>query len=217
MALHLNLNHEIERLKVVSKRDPLKITMWVLGLIGVGMAAFYFNRLTEYSAIKAQLANKRAELASLEPKARAAKARAEELAAKAGLSIALNGQIEKRFYWAPFLEQVTAAIPEGVQLSKISGESKGEEVKACKIAIEGLAAGEDPRKVAEDLRADLAEKLGRQYKKVSATFRMLEDSSEKVRLGGADLPTASFAINLEFQSGEAPQPTTPPPRRTRQK
>lgn len=217
MALHLNLNHEIERLKVVSKRDPLKITMWVLALIGLGMGVFYFDRLSDVSALKARLAVKRGELASLEPKARAAKTRVQELAAKAGVSASLAGQIEGRFYWAPFLEQLTMVIPEGVQLSKLSGEIKGEDVKTCKMAVEGVAAGEDPRKVAEDLRAELAEALGKQYKKVSATFRLLEDSADTVRLGGADLATASFAINLEFQSGEAPAPANPPPRRARPK
>jgi hypothetical protein len=50
---------------------------------------------------------------------------------------------------------------------------------------------------------------------VSSTFRSLEDGKETVKLDGQDQPTATFAINVQISTGEAPA-ATPAPRQPKQ-
>ena len=79
---------------------------------------------------------------------------------------------------------------------------KGDEGKKCTLTIDGLSAGADPRKVAEDLRTAIAEELSKKYRNVSSTFRSLEDGAEAARLDGKTWPTATFSINVQVTAGE---------------
>ena len=76
-----------------------------------------------------------------------------------------------------------------------------------KRTIDGLSAGTDPRKVAEELRTSITEKFGPKYKDVRASFKSLEDATELAMLDGQQVPTATFAINVQLTTGE----TAPPP------
>jgi hypothetical protein len=67
-----------------------------------------------------------------------------------------------------------------------------------------------PAKVAEDLRTAIADEFAKNYKDVSSTFRSLEDGKEMVKLDGQEQPTATFAINVQLSSGEAPEPAPAP-------
>ena len=58
MALHLNLIHEIDKLKRAQKRDPLKLSLWGLGVIASGFAAYYFFQVAKLSMLAQEFAKK---------------------------------------------------------------------------------------------------------------------------------------------------------------
>ena len=202
MALRLNLYHEITQQRCASRRDPLKISLYILGGIIACFAGFYFWELGRMAGLSRELAHKKAEFDAMEPKAKAAQKREEELQQTFKISDKLVKRIEGRFYWAPVLAQLTPLVPREVQITKFAGDCQGEAPKKCQFTVDGLSAGADPRKVAEELRQSLAESLGKQFRNVDAKFRTLEDGTELVMLDGKKWPTASFAINVQFQSGE---------------
>ena len=202
MALRLNLYHEIERQKQAQRRDPLKLSMFALGIMAVLFAGYYVWQLGVSGSVSRDLSRKRAEFKKLEPQELAAKHREEELSKTLKTSELLVKRIEGRFYWAPLLEQLTQLVPREVQVTRLAGEAQGDEGKKCTLTIDGLSAGADPRKVAEDLRTAIAEELSKKYRNVSSTFRSLEDGAEAARLDGKTWPTATFSINVQVTAGE---------------
>lgn len=210
MALRLNLNHEIVQAERARQRDPLKLSLMGLSLIAAGFAAYYFLQLAKMSGISQQYSQKKGEFDSIEPKAIAAKAREDELSPTILAGDTIVQRIEGRFYWAPMIEQLVSIVPPEVQITKFGADVQGEGPKKCRITIDGLSAGTDPRKVAEELRTSIAESLAKKYKNVTSSFRSLDDGVETVKLAGVVQPTATFAINVEFQDGEAAAPTATP-------
>jgi hypothetical protein len=119
-------------------------------------------------------------------------------------------RIEGRFYWAPVLQQITQLVPREVQIVKMVGDVQGERVKKASVTLDGISAGSDPRRVAEELRTSIAEEFAKTYKNVSSTFRSLEDGTELVKLDGKMAPTATFAINVQLTAGEEAVETPAP-------
>jgi hypothetical protein len=213
MALHLNLNHELEKQKAVRARDPLKLTMIGLGVVIALFALNYAWKLVSMSSLNSQLAAKTAELNALTPKEEQAAKLKVELDQKLAVSDKLVRRIEGRLYWSPLLEELMRAVPANIQLIRLGADANGDQVKRISINLEGTAAGTDPRAVAEDFRTKLAE-VGKQYKKVTPpSFRgeIVVKNGETVEVDGKSLPTASFSINLQLQSGEE-APVAPPVR-----
>ena len=201
MALRLNLYHEIARQKQAERRDPLKLSMLGLAVIALLFAGYYVWQLGAFGILSRELNRKKAEFAGLEPQAKAAQQREEELAKTLKASELLVKRIEGRLYWAPLLEQLATLVPREAQVTRFSGEVQGEEVKKCTLTIEGVAAGVDPRKVAEDLRTAIAEEFSKKYRNVTSIFRSLEDGAESARLDGKTWPTATFSINVQLNAG----------------
>ena len=210
MALRLNLNHEILQAHRARQRDPLKLSLWGLGVIAAGFCAYYFFQLAKMSVISQEFAQKKAEFDNVQPKAVAAKSREDELTETIRAGETIVQRIEGRFYWAPMIEELVNAVPPDVQITKFAGDVQGDSRKKCRLSIDGLSAGTDPRKVAEELRTAIAESFGKKYKNVTSSFRTLEDGIETIQVGGTARPTATFAINVEFQGGEETAPTTAP-------
>jgi hypothetical protein len=216
MALHLNLYHETARMRQAQRRDPLKLSLFALAAIAAGFAGYYTMQLNAMSNLSAELARKRAEYDAVEPQAKAAREREEELSSIIKLSDTLVRRIEDRFYWAPVLEQIVKVVPREVQITRFSGDLQGEDIKKCTLTLDGVSAGVDPRKVAEDLRTAIADEFAKNYKDVSSTFRSLEDGKDTVKLNGQEQPTATFAINVQLSSGEAAA-AAPAPRQPKNK
>jgi hypothetical protein len=97
-------------------------------------------------------------------------------------------------------------------VTRLAGDLTGDGLRRCSISIDGLSAGIDARKVAEDLRTAIAEKFSPNYKNVSSKFRALEDGTEMVMLDGKQVPTATFGINVEFFAGQE-KPAAQPARK----
>jgi len=202
MALHLNLYHEVIKAKALKRRDPLKISIYGLSAIAALCTSWYFIQLMRMYGINDELSRVKAEFDNIEPAAKAAKKREDELAAQAQASEQLEKRMEGRFYWAPVLAEIMQVVPREVQITRMGGELSGQGVRQCSITIDGLSAGQDPRRVADELRTAIADKFAPKYKSVSSTFKTLEDGTEVVMLDGKKMNTAMFAINVQLQTGE---------------
>ena len=211
MALKLNLYHEVEKLRAERRRDPLKISLIILSAVILAFAAMYFWEFGKLNSMNRDLARRKADFDTIEPQAKQAREKEKALQQKLSVSERMVKRIEGRFYWAPLLEQIVPLVPAEVQITKLQGDVQGDQLKKCQMTIDGVSAGTDPRKVAEELRQSIAESLGKQYKNVVASFRQLEDGTERATLGGHNWPTATFAINVQLQTGEE-TPATPAPR-----
>ena len=201
MALHLNLYHEVNTAKAIKRRDPLKLSLYGLAAVIAGFASYYVIELVKLHTINTELSMVKSEFTKVEPLAKTAKKREEELNAQMKSGDLLVKKVENRFYWAPMLEQVMQVVPREVQVTRMAGDITGDGLRRCSISLDGLSAGADASKVAEDLRTALAEKFSANFKNVTSKFRSLEDGTEMVMLDGKQVPTAMFAISVELTTG----------------
>ena len=214
MALHLNLLHEEIREQRQRQRDPLKIGMLVLIAIGVLMVLYYLWNAYKLLEIRNRLGQTQHDWSKVEPKVTGAQKRSAELNAIIGTTKVLDGMIESRFYWAPFLEKLSRCVALNAQLNSIDGTVL--EDGRINVVIEGLAAGREPRAAAEELRQLLLEQLGQSYQEVKVEFKALEDLDTIVNIGGSNQAMARFTINANFATVASKATPTPGPRRSRE-
>jgi hypothetical protein len=210
MALHLNLLHEEILQQRQRQRDPLKIGMLVLASLGALMVAYYLWNAYGVLEIRGRLGQAQHDWQKVEPKVTAAQKRTAELNGIISTTKVLDGIIDNRFYWAPFLEKLSHCVALNAQLTSIDGNVL-EDGKVT-VVVEGLAAGREPRAAAEELRQLLAEQLGQTYKEVKVEFKTLEDLDTIVNIGGSSQAMARFGINATFTTREAKPSATPGPR-----
>jgi Tfp pilus assembly protein PilN len=215
MPLRLNLYHEVQKQAALKRRDPLKLSLFGMGAIAVCFAGYYFLQLGKSHGLNAELDTLKAQHAKLEPESKVAKTREDELSSKIKINELIERRIEDRFHWAPLLAQLIEIVPREVQLTKVNGDVSTDASKKCTLSIDGISAGTDPRKIAEELRIAVTEKLGAKYRNVTASFRTLDDGTDPVALEGKQLPTASFGINVAFNWGGDAVASTSPARRKR--
>ncbi len=217
MALKLNLHHEIDMRKALKKRDPLKFAAGGVIAIVAGFAIYYLIQFGEAHSMSQEFAVLEQQLKSLEPKAAAAKKHEDELNEAIKASQAMVKKVEGRFYWAPVIASIAAIVPREVQVTALIGDVDGGLLKRGSVTIEGIATGAEPRKTAEDLRKAVADCFAAKYRKVNASFKRLDESSEAAKLDGHALPTVDFAIQVSMETGEEPPPPPAPyiPRRSR--
>jgi hypothetical protein len=120
----------------------------------------------------------------------------------------LDGMIEGRFYWAPFLEKLSRCVAMNAQITSVDGTVL-EDNRGVNVMIEGLAAGREPRAAAEELRQLLLEQLGQSYHDVKVEFKTLEDLDTLVRIGGANMAMARFSVSASFTQTATAKPATP--------
>jgi hypothetical protein len=197
MPLQLNLLHEEITQERQRKRDPLKLG--IIALICFGALFFLYYGWNAYRTIqiKGQLNAAEREWQKTEPKVTAAHKRATELRQIIDSTKVLNGLIEDRFYWAPFLAQVSHCVAPNLQVTSLDG-SIVEGRHSVAIALEGLAAAREPRAAAEEFRQLLAEQIEKNYGEVKVIFRNLEDLDTAVNLGGVPTPSARFVLSITF-------------------
>jgi hypothetical protein len=204
MALHVNLYHEVIRAKRQKQYDPLKLSILALLVVGVVMVAYYGLQLKRTSDARAALNVQKAEFDRLSPQAKTAADREAELTRKIELAERITNRMEKRFHWAPVLEAIMAAVPANVQLAKFTGDTGRDKGGICQLNIEGIAAGTEPRAVAEDTRKAVADRLSVRYPSAAAAFRSLDDSAERVKIDGKPMPSVVFAISVTFKAEAEP-------------
>ncbi len=214
MALHLNLLHEEFQEQRQRQRDPLKIGMMVLGGLGALMFLYYMWNAYKTLEIRSRLNAVQHDWSKVEPKVTTAQKRSAELNAIIGTTKVLDGMIDSRFYWAPFLEKLSRCVALNAQLTSIDGIVL-EDNRGVTVMIEGLAAGREPRAAAEELRQLLLEQLGQGYHDVKVEFKTLEDLDTLANIGGANMAMARFALSVAFNptasavKAASPSPKTP--------
>ena len=210
MALHLNLLHEEILEHRQRQRDPLKIGMMVLAGFGALLLLYYMFNAYRTLETKSRLSAVERNWTKIEPEVTAADKRVAELEGVIKTTSALDNYIENRFFWAPFLQKVSHCVPPNAQLTSLEA-SVLDENKGVSVSLEGVAAGREPRSVAEDLRQMLIEQLGHGYSGVKVEFKTLEDLDTIVNVGGTNMPMAHYlAINFNpsptAKSGASPTP-----------
>jgi len=214
MALHLNLLHEEIQEQRQRQRDPLKIGMMVLGGIGAIMFLYYMWNAYQTLGIRRRLNVVQESWSKVEPKVTAAQKRSAELNGIIGTTKVLDGMIDSRFYWAPFLEKLSRCVALNAQLTSVDGAVL-EDNRGVTVMIEGLAAGREPRAAAEELRQLLMEQLGQSYFEVKVEFKTLEDLDTLVKIGGANMAMARFALSATFNPTNTTKAAPPPPARNK--
>src|SRR2546423_1811602 len=215
MALHLNLLHEEILEQRQRQRDPLKIGMMVLGALGALMLLYYLWNAYKVLEIRNRLSQAQHDWAKVEPKVTGAQKRSAELNGIISTTKVLDGMIDSRFFWGPFLEKLSRCVALNAQVTALEGNVL--EDGKINVAIEGLAAGREPRAAAEELRQLLLEQLSQSYHDVKVEFKTLEDLDTIVNIGGANQAMARFGINATFTTVEAkPSPTPGPRMKTRE-
>jgi len=213
MALHLNLLHEEILEQRLRQRDPLKIGMLVLAGIGALMFLWYMGKAYQTLSIRNQLNTIKQDWSKIEPKGTAAQKRSAELKGIIGTTRVLDEMINRRFYWAPFLEKLSHSVALNAQITSIDGTVLDDD-KNVNVMIEGLAAGREPRAAAEELRQLLLEQLGQSYHNVNIEFKTLEDLDTLVKISGANMAMARFALsatlNPSATTKATPQVSQPP-------
>jgi hypothetical protein len=93
------------------------------------------------------------------------------------------------------------------------------------MQLDGIAAGAEPRAVAEKFRLALLGALDAKYREIrekaglpaqpsgiSCLFRVLEDQpGVTAKVDGKDLPTAKFIMDIKLRKPYAAAPPAPPP------
>ena len=215
MALHLNLLHEEILQQRQRQRDPLKIGMMVLGALGAIMLLYYLWNAYQVLGIRNRLEQAQHDWAKVEPKVTGAQKRSAELNSIISTTKVLDGIIDSRFYWGPFLEKLSRCVALNAQVSSIDGSVLDD--GRISIVIEGLAAGREPRAAAEELRQLLLEQLGKSsYSELKVEFKTLEDLDTIVNIGGSNMAMSRFAINATFSTTAAKPSPTPGARTKKQ-
>src|SRR3977135_2689306 len=121
MALHLTLLHEEILQQRQRQRDPLKIGMMVLGALGALMFLYYLWNAYQVLGIRNQLNAEQHDWSKIEPKVTAAQKRSTELNGIINTTKVLDGMIDSRFFWAPFLEKLSRCVALNAQITNIDG------------------------------------------------------------------------------------------------
>lgn len=210
MALQLNLLHEEIAQERERKRDPLKLGIIALSAFGAILFLYYGWNAYQTIQIKGQLNAAQSEWQKVEPKVTAAQKRAAELRQIIDSTKVLDGLIEERFYWAPFLAEVAHCVAPNLQLTGLDG-SVVDADRSITVAIEGLAAAREPRAAAEEFRQLLTEQLEKNYREVKVVFRNLEDLDTMVNLSGVPTHSARFILSVTFhpKAGDATEKEEP--------
>lgn len=217
MALHLNLLHEEILEQRQRQRDPLKIGMQVLGGLGALLVLYYVWNAYRTLEIKSHLSTLNRTWAGVEPSVTAAQKRVEELNGVIKTTRTLDDYIDNRFFWGPFLQTISECVAPNAQLTSLTGTVLDDD-KGVEVVIEGVAAGREPRSVAEDLRQMLLEQLKKAHSDVKIEFRSLEDLDQIVIVGGTHMAMAHYTLAINFKTNLPSKSVAPPtPGRGRKK
>ncbi len=195
MALHLNLLHEEILEQRQRQRDPLKIGMIALVICGALLFLYYTWSAYRTLEIRSRLTTIERAWKKIEPKVTAAEKRITDLESVIKTTRALDDYIANRFFWAPFLQKISRCVAPNTQLTNFEGNLL-EEPRAINVSLEGVAAGREPRSVAEDLRQTLLEQFSLSYSDVKAEFKTLEDLDTIVNVGGTHMATAHYILTV---------------------
>ena len=209
MGLHLNLLHEEIQQQRDRQRDPLKIGMMILGGFGALLFLYYAWNAYRTLEIKSRFAAVDREWTKIESSVTAAKKRADELNDIIKTTRVLDDYIDNRFFWGPLLQKIARCVAPNAQLTSIQGVLLDDN-KSIGVSIEGVAAGREPRAVAEDLRQMLLEQLAQSYSEVKIEFKALEDLDTIVNISGSNMAMSRYVLTVTFNPAPPAKPVATP-------
>ena len=209
--LHLNLYNELQKQEQARQRDPVKLVALGVVLFVLLLISYYGYRRSVVAGLETQIGGIKDEWARLGPQQIAAHAREVELLAQQKINQALIDRLQGRFFWAPFMERFGKEVPPFIQITSFTGSAPARG-KPIGVLIAGVAAGAQPRSVAEQFRNALQQKLAPFYDGMEVVFdsNSLEDSTQTVAINGQTLATATFRMRLSFKPEPPPTPTPAP-------
>ena len=121
---------------------------------------WYFYRLSVVSRVEAKRQQVRSDWSHLEPEKKAAVENEVRLLAQQKSNQALFERLNERFYWAPLLDEIATFTPTNIQIVSFEGvlDNGKEKKKTITVLVRGVAAGLEPRTVAEDFRRSLRDR-----------------------------------------------------------
>lgn len=198
MAIRINLFHEEQNREVQRKRDPLKLGMFAIAFVLGVIVLYHFVKMAESSRLQSQLNSLQQEWSTKEAEMKAAIKAQEDSLNAVNRAEALKKVVEERFLWGGVFQVVMDVVPLEVQLKSFAGTSEAQSDNVT-IILEGVAAGNEPRSVAENLRRNLGEKLNELYGTAEVAFTLLENDDLQVVLDEQKLSTARFAIRASLK------------------
>lgn len=198
MAIRINLFHEEQNREVQRKRDPLKLGMFAIAFVLGVIVLYHFVKMAESSRLQSQLNSLQQEWSTKEAEMKAAIKAQEDSLNAVNRAEALKKVVEERFLWGGVFQVVMDVVPLEVQLKSFAGTSETQSDNVT-IILEGVAAGNEPRSVAENLRRNLGEKLNELYGTAEVAFTLLENDDLQVVLDEQKLSTARFAIRASLK------------------
>ena len=107
------------------------------------------------------------------------------------------------------MQKVSRCVAPNTQLTNFEGAVQDEN-REIDVSLEGIAAGREPRSVAEDLRQMLLEQFHQSYSDVKAEFKTLEDLDTIVNVAGTHMATAHYILTVNFNPAAMPKPGESP-------
>ena len=201
MALHINLYNEIQKAELARRRDPLKLASFAGIAFAVLLAFYYLYRWNAVSGVDSEAKRLLAEWSKVEPRQKQAIAQEQDLRNQQKANQLLVERVQNRFYWGPIFEELASVVPRNVQITSLVGDADLQKPPVT-LLLAGVAAGQEPRTVAEQFRLALQQKLAATRKEVLVSFdaNSLEDSPNTISLDGKSLATATFKIRVQLRS-----------------
>ena len=175
---------------------------------GLSCSSFTLQRLPALE-IRNRLSHVQHEWAKVEPQVTAAQKRSAELNNIVSTTKVLDEMIDSRFFWAPFLQKNFPLRGAQRPVDQHRRESATTAKLVSDLAIEGLAAGREPRAAAEELRQLLREQLGQSYADVKVEFKALEDLDTIVKIAGSNMAMALVSPSPPALARKRPNPPRP--------
>lgn len=196
MPLHINLLHEEHSKSVERKRDPLKIGVLTLLMLGFALYGYYVQQSYQAGKVSREKAELDTQLAKISPKAAQAKNDGANASLAMASTVAIEKIINERFYWGPLFSDIVGGTGPEIQLTSFDGVLR--EPGSLTFTVTGISAGHEPRAVAEKFRQNMEQRLRKTYGGVSSQFASLENNETPLLLDGKSVATANFSIGYKL-------------------
>ncbi len=170
-------------------------------------AGYYVLQLGTTHCINARVwREKTEEFKALEPKRRRPRSARRNSRPRSNRATMIVKRIEDRFYWAPMLEELAELVPREVQITPLRRRCPGRRLQAVHASPSTGFPPEPIRAGWPRICAPRSRRNSRSnYKNVTSTFKTLEDGTRWCRLDGTQMPTATFAINVQLSTAAKSQ------------
>ena len=200
MFILTNLYHEVHQTERERKRDPLKLGLYLMTLIGIVMVGYYFLRMSQIHASTADYRTARGEWTKLEGEQTDAAKKETEGNALIANALKLFKDIEQQPQVTPLLNALGRLTGKNIQLIKFSFGVEGNKglaiVQGVNYALETKDGENSARPMSEEYRLAL-NNMDTERDDYVARFTSL-DEAEPAVFDGEKYVGANFTITIQF-------------------